>query len=177
MLNKLQKRNSKGFTIIEVMIVLAIAALILLIVLLAIPALQRGSRNTQRKNDVSAITAAATEFTNNNSGVAPTTATGNNPVVFGGGAGLAKSNASVGFYNSGSAQQAACQNAGVSGHVYLITGGAACATLPGNNTHDYVEVVTGASCNGSGTVATPRATAVLYEIESAGGYTAQCQGS
>ena len=58
MLKKLQKTNSEGFTIIEVMIVLAIAALILLIVLLAVPALQRGSRNTQRKNDVSALAGA-----------------------------------------------------------------------------------------------------------------------
>jgi prepilin-type N-terminal cleavage/methylation domain-containing protein len=35
MLTKLKKSNNEGFTIIEVMIVLAIAALILLIVLLA----------------------------------------------------------------------------------------------------------------------------------------------
>ncbi|HPW47952.1 MAG TPA: prepilin-type N-terminal cleavage/methylation domain-containing protein, partial [Candidatus Saccharibacteria bacterium] len=35
------KKDQKGFTIIEVLIVLAIAALILLIVFLAVPALQR----------------------------------------------------------------------------------------------------------------------------------------
>jgi prepilin-type N-terminal cleavage/methylation domain-containing protein len=39
-----QKREA-GFTIIEVLIVLAIAALILLIVFLAVPALQRNARN------------------------------------------------------------------------------------------------------------------------------------
>ncbi|MDQ3065292.1 MAG: prepilin-type N-terminal cleavage/methylation domain-containing protein, partial [bacterium] len=35
------KNNNKGFTIIEVLIVLAIAGLIMLIVFLAVPALQR----------------------------------------------------------------------------------------------------------------------------------------
>lgn len=47
-----------GFTIIEVMIVLAIAAVILLIVLLAVPALQRSSRNTQRDNDAGSVASA-----------------------------------------------------------------------------------------------------------------------
>jgi prepilin-type N-terminal cleavage/methylation domain-containing protein len=74
MLNKLKKSNSEGFTIIEVMIVLAIAGLILLIVFLAIPALQRNSRNTQRKNDAAAYAAAVSEDVNNNNGVIPATA-------------------------------------------------------------------------------------------------------
>ena len=51
MLQNLKKRN-QGFTIIEVMIVLAIAGLIMLIVFLAVPALQRNQRNTARKQDV-----------------------------------------------------------------------------------------------------------------------------
>lgn len=41
---------SRGFTIIEVLIVLAIAGLILLIVFFAVPSLQRTNRNYQRKN-------------------------------------------------------------------------------------------------------------------------------
>jgi prepilin-type N-terminal cleavage/methylation domain-containing protein len=65
MLAKLKKRN-QGFTIIEVMIVLAIAGLILLIVFLAVPALQRSSRNTQRKQDVGRITSAATTVLSDN---------------------------------------------------------------------------------------------------------------
>jgi len=40
----------RGFTIIEVMIVLAIVGLLLTVILLAVPALQRNSRNFQRKN-------------------------------------------------------------------------------------------------------------------------------
>jgi|SRR5665213_716589 len=73
MLNKLKKtRGQKGFTIIEVMIVLAIAGLILLIVFLAVPALQRTARNTQRKNDAAQISAAISSFVSNNGGALPT---------------------------------------------------------------------------------------------------------
>ncbi len=70
-MNKL-KRNSQGFTIIEVLIVLAIAGLILLIVFLAVPALQRNSRNTSRKNDAGRVGAAASEFLSNNNSTVPT---------------------------------------------------------------------------------------------------------
>lgn len=62
------KENQKGFTIIEVLIVLAIAGLIMVIVFLAVPALQRNSRNTQRSNDASRVAAAVNECLNNNNG-------------------------------------------------------------------------------------------------------------
>ena len=71
MLNKLKKSDNKGFTIIEVMIVLAIAGLIILIVLLAVPALQRNGRNTAIKNDASAIAGGISEFASNNDGIGP----------------------------------------------------------------------------------------------------------
>jgi prepilin-type N-terminal cleavage/methylation domain-containing protein len=72
MLNKqLRKQNEKGFTIIEVLIVLAIAALILLIVFLAVPALQRSARNNSRKNDASRVSAAFANFVSNNNGTLP----------------------------------------------------------------------------------------------------------
>jgi prepilin-type N-terminal cleavage/methylation domain-containing protein len=58
MRNLYKRKRQEGFTIIEVMIVLAIAAVILLIVLLAVPALQRNSRNTQRANDAATLAAA-----------------------------------------------------------------------------------------------------------------------
>lgn len=61
-------KTEKGFTIIEVLIVLAIAGLIMVIVFLAVPALQRNSRNTQRTNDVARIAGAINECTNNNNG-------------------------------------------------------------------------------------------------------------
>lgn len=65
------KNNSSGFTIIEVLIVLAIAGLILLIVFLAVPALQRNSRNTSYRNEASRILSATQEFVNNNNGTLP----------------------------------------------------------------------------------------------------------
>jgi prepilin-type N-terminal cleavage/methylation domain-containing protein len=63
-----KKLNNKGFTIIEVLIVLAIAGLIMLIVFLAVPALQRNSRNTQRNSDASLIASAANECLSNRNG-------------------------------------------------------------------------------------------------------------
>lgn len=67
MLKSLRKLNS-GFTIIEVLIVLAIAGLILLIVFLAVPALQRNSRNTQYRSEAARLLSSATEAMNNKGG-------------------------------------------------------------------------------------------------------------
>ncbi len=66
--------TKKGFTIIEVVLVLAIAGLIFLMVFIALPALQRSQRDQARKNDVSIASAAVTSFTSNNRGTFPTTA-------------------------------------------------------------------------------------------------------
>jgi len=65
-----QQKKSKGFTIIEVVLVLAIAGLIFLMVFIAFPALQRSQKDTQRKNDLSrAVTALINYQSNNNGGV------------------------------------------------------------------------------------------------------------
>lgn len=69
MKNVYKQKREQGFTIIEVMIVLAIAAVILLIVLLAVPALQRNSRNTQRNNDAAQIAAAVNTCLANHNGL------------------------------------------------------------------------------------------------------------
>lgn len=63
--------KQKGFTIIEVMIVLAVAALIILIVLLAVPALQRSSRNTSIKNDAATVASSVSNYETNNNGLVP----------------------------------------------------------------------------------------------------------
>ena len=70
-MNLINKNNKKGFTIIEVVLVLAIAGLIFLMVFLALPALQRSQRDTQRKNDASRLRAAITDYTSNNRGSLP----------------------------------------------------------------------------------------------------------
>lgn len=71
MKSKLQNRKQNGFTIIEVLIVLAIAGLIMLIVFLAVPALQRNQRNNARKNDASRIAAAIREYWTNHNNTPP----------------------------------------------------------------------------------------------------------
>jgi prepilin-type N-terminal cleavage/methylation domain-containing protein len=65
--------NNKGFTIIEVVLVLAIAGLIFLMVFIALPALQAGQRDTARKSDVSNVAAAITSFSSANRGSLPST--------------------------------------------------------------------------------------------------------
>lgn len=52
---KKQLKDAKGFTIIEVALVLAIAGLIFLVVFLALPALQRSQRDTARRQDAGRI--------------------------------------------------------------------------------------------------------------------------
>lgn len=66
-------KNKKGFTIIEVVLVLAIAGLIFLMVFIALPALQSSQRNTQRENDLDRILTSVTEYSTNNSGRLPFT--------------------------------------------------------------------------------------------------------
>lgn len=73
-MNVQTNNNSKGFTIIEVVLVLAIAGLIFLMVFIALPALQRSQRDQARKNDVSTVASAITSFSSNNRGTFPTTA-------------------------------------------------------------------------------------------------------
>ncbi len=70
-MNVQTKKNIKGFTIIEVVLVLAIAGLIFLMVFIALPALQRNQRDTARKNDVSTIASAVTTYSSNNRGTFP----------------------------------------------------------------------------------------------------------
>lgn len=63
------KKNNKGFTIIEVLIVLAIAGLIMLVVFLAVPALRRSAANSGRDNDAAKISSAVTECLSNHNGI------------------------------------------------------------------------------------------------------------
>ena len=67
-----QINSKKGFTIIEVVLVLAIAALIFLMVFIALPALGRSQRDTQRRDDLSRMAAALTNYQSNNAGSNPT---------------------------------------------------------------------------------------------------------
>lgn len=154
MLKQLQKRKAdqKGFTIIEVLIVLAIAGLILLIVFLAVPALQRNSRDTSRKDDVSRILGATQEVINNNGGqVSGLTS-----------ASLQAAVGKLGYYDPTSV---------------TVSATAATAGTTGTST-DAVTVYPKSTCSDAKTAGpgTSRQIAVVYEIESGGG-TSQCTAS
>ncbi len=73
-MQKRQTNTMKGFTIIEVVLVLAIAGLIFLMVFIALPALQRSQRDTQRRDDYAAISSAVTDWTTSHNGALPTAA-------------------------------------------------------------------------------------------------------
>lgn len=151
MLNRLKKRN-EGFTIIEVMIVLAIAGLILLIVFLAVPALQRSSRNTQRKTDIGRIGSAATTVVSNLNGQAVSAAN-----FSGGAAGTVTTEAgSLGYYVNTNVKTA------------LVS-------TVNNETKDTVTVVYGFKCNvNDASTAAPKQIAVLWASETGGADSKHC---
>lgn len=64
-------KEKQGFTIIEVVLVLAIAGLIFLIVFLAVPALQRSQRDTQRRSDMGRFMGQIQNYQSNNQGNVP----------------------------------------------------------------------------------------------------------
>ena len=74
---KHMEHHKKGFTIIEVVLVLAIAGLIFLMVFVALPALQRSQRNTQVRRDGERIFGLVADYQKNNHGKLPFDAKGN----------------------------------------------------------------------------------------------------
>lgn len=158
MRTKLKKAAERGFTIIEVLIVLTIAGVILLVVFLAVPALQRNSRNTQAKNEAAAILGALSEFVNNNNGKLPTAS----------GSGTANSDAAKVF-----------ANAKVS-NVTTLTIEAQGGTSAPNGTTAVIRL--SAKCTSpTGSTVTPAGTgrqvALLYQIEDSSGPLVACTES
>lgn len=68
---KLMNKNKSGFTIIEVVLVLAIAGMIFMIVFLAVPAMQRNQRDTRRKADLNRAIAAVSQYKSSHRGQLP----------------------------------------------------------------------------------------------------------
>ena len=65
-------QTKDGFTIIEVMLVLAIAGLIFLMIFIAWPALSRTQRDSQRRDDISVLLKKVKDYQTNNRGALPT---------------------------------------------------------------------------------------------------------
>lgn len=174
MLSKYKKSNSKGFTIIEVMIVLAIAGLILLIVFLAVPSLQRNSRNTQRKNDAAAIAAALSTYIGNSNGVLPsaiqdTSSSGINICNAACATATVKETAKLGYYLGANVALATATNAS---NAYTASNATSASSTGGTVDKEGVVIQLKASCD-DGTQGkynySARTAAVFYVTESANG--------
>lgn len=154
MLNKNQKRKEGGFTIIEVLIVLAIAGLIMLVVFLAVPALQRNSRNTQYRNEASQLLTAYSEVSSNN-----------------GGSVLTDSDASTVL--------AAVKTKNIT--TLHIGAGATGGTAPSTGETDEALIRTGAKCSSPSSFTTStgstRQVAILFNVETASSTQPQCVDS
>lgn len=152
-------RQSDGFTIIEVLIVLAIAGLIMLIVFLAVPQLQRNSRNTQRKNDAAAMLTAVGEYTSNNNGNAPTATNASEIEAI-------VPQEKRAYYKTDA-------------NISLQSGTAAAGTSNTTNVENMI-IQVGRKCNAAGNASATgpgRSIVVLYAVETSGGGTtgqAQC---
>ena len=135
MLNKISKSN-KGFTIIEVVLVLAIAAVIMGLVFFAVPAFQAQGRDTARRSDARQVLGAFGRYVTNN----PNTALGTGTSV-----------TTLGSVSSGNSVDVKPQTDSCAGGVSV---GAACATAVTSNA-GKITVTLGTTCNiSSGTAGT-----------------------
>ena len=169
-----QKREA-GFTIIEVLIVLAIAALILLIVFLAVPALQRNSRNNSRNNDAAGLLAAVNDYVANNNGSLPTTCSGTTNVTFGTTGTNATSDAKTGYYQTGCGT-----GAPGAGAVQLKTLYSPSGPLSNTVVNDYVIITPASTCTAAGgtQAGTSRQITAVYQTEAGPGkYNSICRES
>lgn len=159
-MNVPQLKNKQGFTIIEVVLVLAIAALIFLMVFIALPALQRNQRDTQRKNDLGRFMSGVSSYQSNNRGtVPPATA-----------AGIANTGGLVPTYLRSGGDTFTDPNG--SNYTFVYGVGAAPTTV------GSIRYATAATCGTSGAIATStgstRKVAASIALEGGGAY---CQNN
>ena len=163
MLRKLRQQTTSGFTIIEVMIVLAIAGFIMGIVFVAIPQLQRSSRNTARENDASLLSSSVGDCLTNQNGVIGSCDTWAEISPF--------------------ADQTRLKQLTVAPAV-TVGSGTAGSAVPTASLGTYntttPSIVTGVKCNAStdGAVyGTAREYAIIYQVETSSGTVTRCIGS
>ena len=167
----------KGFTIIEVVLVLAIAGLIFLMVFVALPALQRSQRDTARRNDMSRVDTSLIQYQTNNQD------TGNGDLP----QGPSTWTGAASFGTSGSGNNVACKfvqrymNSGTDsttntfkdpdGVYYSVNIGSGAWSNNLTAMDHTIYIRTGARCSGETAVAAePRHFAILYRLEGAGIY-------
>lgn len=158
-------RTKAGFTIIEVVLVLAIAGLIFLMVFVALPALQRQQRDTQRRQDLSrAITAVQNYQTNNKGNIPNFDATFiSNYLKAGGDSFQDPTGTAYVFYNKASGGTAGIGACGV-------TSGNCSVQAPSSFNAGYIVAVKNATCNGEKAVYSSgnNRFAILMKLEGAG---------
>jgi type II secretory pathway pseudopilin PulG len=165
--------KTSGFTIMETLIVLAVAGLFMLLTLKAIPALQRSSRNDQRKQGVQTILQAVSNYELNHSGTVPTqvdlrTFLNN----------YEKDN--MGYYVTGNVVVIPTPNDGAH-HDVPKPDGADTGDKDSTDTgHDQVVVANHAKCNANNSGASNDGASysdivALYYIEAGGSYSVRCQ--
>ena len=172
MLKNIQKsKGQKGFTIIEVLIVLAIAGLIMVVVFLAVPALQRSGRNNAMNTNANNVLTAVGTYSSDNGGTLPANMGPTAPV---GGA------STIGA--AGTNQATAKVDTGVS-TVQIDTGAAPITNASPTGTIEVVKGVN-AVCNATSTglavpagTGSPRSYAVLYIAERGSGKIVKCVGA
>ncbi len=170
-MQKLKLKDRSGFTIIEIMIVLAIAGLIMLIVFLAVPALQRSARNTSRKNDVGNISTAIANYISNNNGTPPGMESGafnqttcNNDIYDSTGPSGIVTTIKLGYYTDA---QVYCAQPGSAITNCSSVGTSSCTASSTEVTTENVIYIPGDTCSGnSPTSGAGRGFALVYEVES-----------
>lgn len=174
--------SKKGFTIIEVVLVLAIAGLIFLMVFVALPALQRSQRDTARRNDMSRVDTSLIQYQTNNqdtgNGDLPTTASW----AWGGTNGTGetfpencKDNEACSFlqrYMNSGTDSTTNTFKDPDGTYYNIDIAPASEPVPALPAMNYtIYIRTGAKCKGENVEAdAARHFAILYRLEGAGVY-------
>lgn len=139
-----QQLKEKGFTIIEVVLVLAIAALIFLMVFIALPALQRNQRDTARKTVLGKVSSAVTTYQSNNRGEQPTSGADLQGYIDG----KAPSSGDKGL-NNGQPADPSTDTIVDSDYIVTVTDSTAVGTI-GNADTNVVQIITGAKCDASG---------------------------
>ena len=130
-----QTNNQKGFTIIEVVLVLAIAGLIFLMVFIALPALQRSQRDTQRKQDLARVITQVNSYQSNNRGSVP-------------------ADAALGTFQSSYLQAGGDQFKDPNGTPYTIKALASNSTVTGTAGDGNIYYTSGVKCGDDGAVVT-----------------------
>lgn len=171
MLQNVKQKRQEGFTIIEVLIVLAIAGLIMVVVFLAVPALQRNGRNNSLNTDANNVLSAVGEYAANNDGKLP--------------------NGLLAAYAAGDGTTTLVDTTVTTENQQTVTLGGnfssfsvaagTTTTVSGTSAAGAAQVVKGVKCNGTGittTGATARSYVIIYAAESSSGNSAvKCVGS